>query len=100
MPRQKGQPKVPGSGRKPGTPNRTTAQRQEVIARIIDEYQASGKMMKDLDALEPKDRLIIIEKLTQYILPKRQAVDGNMSISNNTDSLSDKLAQLAQENDN
>ena len=30
-------------------------------------------MVRDLKALEPKDRLIILEKLMQYIIPKQQA---------------------------
>lgn len=36
-------------------------------------------MQSDLDALEPKDRLIILEKLMGYVIPKQQAVKAEIS---------------------
>lgn len=95
----KGQPKVPGSGRKKGTPNKATKFGQEIIANLLGEYQDSGKMSADFEALEPKDRLLIAERLANYILPKRSAVDGNMSITDKANTLSETLSRLASEND-
>ena len=74
MARQKGTPKT--GGRKRGTPNKVTGTLKEFVANLIDKNR--GQMERDLRSLNPKDRLFILERLMQYVLPKNQSVDvGN-----------------------
>lgn len=74
MARQKGTPKT--GGRKRGTPNKVTGTLKEFVANLID--QNREQMERDLRSLNPKDRLFILERLMQYVLPKNQSVDvGN-----------------------
>lgn len=70
MARQKGTPKT--GGRKRGTPNKVTGTLKEFVANLID--QNRGQMERDLKTLNPKDRLFILERLMQYVLPKNQSV--------------------------
>ena len=60
------------AGRLPGVPNRTTKDIREFIAKLIDDNM--GRIQADLDSLDPKDRLVMIEKLMQYCVPKMQSV--------------------------
>ena len=103
MPFKKGQPRPSGAGRKPNgqSPNKTTAQTQMVLSGEIIDYINSGRFKEDLDAIEtPKDRLLVIEKYASYVMPKRQAVDGNMNINTAQSNISDTLSALAEENEN
>lgn len=98
---KKGQPRPPGAGRKPNgqSPNKTTAQMQRYISAFLAEYQDSGDMMRDFASLEPKDKLLIAEKFASYVMPKRQAVDGNIDITTSQSAIDDTLAALAEENE-
>lgn len=58
------------NGRPKGVPNKVTKSVRVFIGEVIDKNRR--QMVKDLKALEPKDRLIILEKLMQYIIPKQQ----------------------------
>ena len=87
MARQKGTPKT--GGRKRGTPNKVTGTLKEFVANLIDKNR--GQMERDLRSLNPKDRLFILERLMQYVLPKNQSVDvGNNAFEELMKSL-DKL---------
>lgn len=46
-----------------------------MVSELLDTYSNSGNMVRDFMELEPKDRLIIAEKLMQYTVPKLQAVE-------------------------
>ena len=59
-------------GRTAGTPNKVTGTVKEWIASLIDKNRE--QMELDLAQLEPKDRLLILERLMQYVVPKQQAV--------------------------
>lgn len=61
-------------GRVKGTPNKATATLKESIVDMLSEYRDSGDMKSDFNALDPKDRLLISEKMMQYVMPKIQAV--------------------------
>lgn len=61
-------------GRQKGTPNKTTAATKEIITNLLTEYSNSGQMNDDFNSLEPKDRLVVAEKLAQYVMPKIQSV--------------------------
>ena len=71
MAQRKGQTGNP-KGRPKGTPNKVTTELKTWIQELIDGNRS--KFEKDLDALEPKDRLMIIEKLMTYVIPKQQAI--------------------------
>jgi len=71
MAQRKGQTGNP-KGRPKGVPNRVTTELKTWIQELIDGNRATFE--KDLKELEPKDRLLIIEKLMTYVLPRQQAI--------------------------
>lgn len=83
MARQKNDGKGRLGGREKGTPNRVTTSTKEFICDLIDRNRA--QMKRDLKTLTPKDRLLILEKLMQYAVPKQQAVTGSISVDGLTD---------------
>lgn len=83
-------------GRAKGTPNKVTSNLREWVSDLIDCNRAQAK--KDLKALEPKDRLIIIERLLAYVMPKVQSIDASLSIERLTDEQLDRvIKQLTEE---
>lgn len=77
MPRQKGAPKT--GGRQKGTPNKKTAFGAEYIESLLNDYKESGLMAKDFMEVEPKDRLIIMKDLVNYLVPKKQSVAADIT---------------------
>ena len=75
-------------GRVQGATNRITSDLRAKIQSIIENN--IDRVQTDLDTLEAKDRLQIIEKLLSYCVPKLQAQTVNVDF----ESLSD--AQLEQ----
>lgn len=69
------------NGRPKGTPNKITKSVRAFIVEVVNKNRR--QVLKDLKALDPKDRLIMIEKLLQYIVPKQQA--QTIDITNLTD---------------
>lgn len=69
------------NGRPKGVPNKVTTNMRAFIGEVVDRNRR--QIVKDLKALEPKDRLVILEKLMQYIVPKQQA--QAVDITNLTD---------------
>ena len=55
-------------GRRKGTPNKVTGTVKEWLAALIDENRA--QIEADLKQLEPRERLAMLEKFMQYIVPK------------------------------
>lgn len=58
-------------GRVQGTPNKLTGDLRAKINTIIENQIDS--IETDLNSLEPKDRLLILEKLLKYALPTLQS---------------------------
>lgn len=48
-------------------------------------------MERDIESLEPKDRLQMLEKLMQYIVPKRQAVSADVDFNKLSDEQLDEI---------
>ena len=58
------------SGRTKGTPNKATIDLREWVGNFIDDNRA--QIQKDWKSLDPKDRIILFEKLLKYVLPTLQ----------------------------
>lgn len=71
MARPKGIPKT--GGREKGTPNKVTSDTKQWIQQLIDGNRKTFE--KDLKELDSKDRLIILERMMSYVVPKMQSVD-------------------------
>ena len=56
------------NGRPKGKPNRTTAEVKEFMTKFVS--RNLDGLQQDLDSLDLKDRILFIEKLLQYIIPK------------------------------
>lgn len=90
MARPKGTPKT--GGRVKGTPNKVTYSLKEWITSLIDRQRP--QIEKDLQDLEPKERLQMIEKLMQYVIPKQAAQQVKLDFDSLTDA---QLEQLVNE---
>lgn len=67
MPFEKGKSGNP-NGRPPGKPNKVTGTIRDFVASLINENR--DRIRKDIAGLEPKERLLLIERLLQYVIPK------------------------------
>lgn len=76
MGRTAGTPKT--GGREAGTPNKITGTLKEFVANLVDDNRE--QIVKDLIALKPKERLAVLERMMQYVLPKQQAVSAEMDL--------------------
>lgn len=84
-------------GRKKGTPNKSTTLGKEVIVSLLADYSNSGLMTSDFMALDPKDRLVIAERLMQYTMPKMQATAIDLNTGDREKTIEDRLTELAGE---
>ena len=66
------------NGRPKGTPNKITAELRVWISEVIDENRE--QMKADLKTLEPKERLQILERLIQYVIPKKTHIDEESTL--------------------
>ena len=66
------------NGRPKGTPNRITQDVRAWLSAVSDSNRK--QMERDLKTLEPKDRLQMLEKLMQYVIPKQQTVRADLEI--------------------
>ena len=71
MSRKKGTPKT--GGRTAGTPNKISVGMKDFITKLV--YKNRKQIEKDLQELQPKERLLILEKLMQYVIPKHREVE-------------------------
>ncbi len=85
-------------GRQKGSQNKVTGITKEMINSVLAAYHDDGRLTKDFDELEPRERLGVFIKLIGYILPKPQAVEMNLNATCEP-SILERLNQLAREND-
>ncbi len=71
-------------GRKAGTPNKTTMEIREKISDILAEHFTPEKVAENLEAMEPKERLIFLTKLLDYSIPKLRQTDLKTDLDDNT----------------
>ena len=93
--------RVKAGGRQKNTPNKITSVTRQTISEFIAEYQNSGLMFKDFKRLEPRDRLMVAEKLLNYTIPKMQAQALEVNGGNKTieDTLAELSTQMSAAND-
>ena len=76
-------------GRPKGTPNKITTTLKEWITKLID---GNRKLIeKDFKSLSSKDRLIIVERLLPYVIPKQQSITGNIQNEVKVDNMSEQM---------
>ena len=94
MARPKGIPKT--GGRKKGTPNKITGSVKDWLSQLIDKNRL--QIEKDIKALEPKERLQILEKFMQYTIPKMQSVQTKIDFNKLTnEQLEDLINELTKD---
>ena len=94
MARPKGMPKT--GGRQKGTPNKVTSSVKSWLSCLIDKNRR--QIEKDLKAVKPLERLQMLEKLMQYVVPKQQTVKAAVNFENLTDEeLTALIGELTKE---
>ena len=83
MARQKNDGRGRIGGRAKGTPNKVTSSLREWLTQLIN--QQRKQIVSDLEALEPKERLQMLERLMQYVVPKQQAMRTDFDFESLTD---------------
>jgi hypothetical protein len=81
-------------GRQQGSTNKISSHVREVIAAVVDDYYNSKTFLDDIQELEPRDRVLAMEKLTSYVTAKLQST----SLDVNADAqrtIEDKLRSLS-----
>ncbi len=74
--------KLKTGGRSAGTPNKATAEVREKFSLLLENN--FDKMQKDIDLLEPKDRLNVLIQISKFVLPTLQSIDlDNTNEQNN-----------------
>ena len=86
-----------GGGRKPGTPNRATRERRELISAFLDENWDDFK--ENYKNAEPKEKLKIYMEMIQYTTPKMASVEYKEKIHPKTfkDELDDISGELTRQ---
>lgn len=86
------------NGRPVGVPNKLTGDLREKIQSILNDN--IDRVQDDLNSLDAKDRLQVIEKLLSYVLPKLQAQSIDIDFTNMTDSQIDEIINQINTNQN
>lgn len=86
------------NGRPAGTANKLTSDLRSKINTIIENQ--IDCIEKDLQALEPKERLQIVEKLISYCVPKLQAQSIEIDLNSLSDAQLDQIINSININDN
>lgn len=89
---QQGHKKV--GGRRAGTPNKATTSLRNWVRLFVT--RNAKQAQRDLDALDPKDRLILLEKFMRYTIPQQQAVAAAVDLNRLSDGqLNQVIEQIA-----
>lgn len=69
-------------GRTAGTPNKVTTEIREKISDILAEHFTPEKVAENLEAMEPKERLLFLTKLLDYTTPKLKSTELKTDLDN------------------
>lgn len=94
---KKGQTNNP-NGRKPGTPNKVTKDLRKWVNNFIESQ--TDQIQKDWKQLEPKDRIVLFERLLKYSLPTLQATSLTTDLEKLTDAQLDQIIDELQKQSN
>lgn len=83
-------------GRPKGSVNKVRSRVAEAISALLENNLE--KFQENFDELEPKERIRILLKLLEFVLPKAQA-DYEDDSNEGGDSICELLVRLAREND-
>jgi hypothetical protein len=83
------------NGRPIGVPNKVTANLKDRVNLLIENN--FDKFQLDLDSVEPKDRLNLLLKLIEYVLPKQK--ETKIDFSNLSDAEIDELINRITKSD-
>ena len=67
-------------GRQKGTPNKITKGMRDIFSDAWEKYYESGDFKRDLEYLEPQERIVVMEKYAQYITPKMKSVESTTTV--------------------
>lgn len=98
MARQKNDGRGRLGGRQKGTPNKSTSTLREIISEQWRRYADGGQFQKDIDALDPATRAVVMEKYASYIAPKMKSMDVDVT-HNVSKTIEDRLRDLCGETD-
>lgn len=96
MGRKKGTPKT--GGRKKETPNKVTTITRNAISETASDYLTSETFKEDFMSLDAKDRLLVITKLVEFVIPKYQSTSIDISV-NEKKTIEDQLLTLAEDDE-
>ena len=86
-------------GRPKGVPNKTTTDLRQWINNFIDDNRT--QIQSDWKTLEPKDRLVMFEKLLKYSLPTLQSTSLDFNFDEMTeDQLDEIINRLIKKHEN
>jgi hypothetical protein len=83
------------NGRPKGIPNKSTNDLRQWVGEFIDGQRE--QILQDWQALEPKDRIIMFEKLMRFVLPTLQATTLQTDFDRMTDSELDYIIEGLQQ---
>jgi len=86
-PGQSGNP----SGRKLGTPNKTTEELRDMIKSIIETHFDLDTIEADLKKLDADKRLNLMVKLLEFTIPKLRSTEVTSELEKLTDEQLDKI---------
>ena len=89
MARQKNDGRGRLGGRAKGTPNKVTTSVKEWLSELINANRE--QVEADLKKLKPRERLAVLEKFMQYVVPRQQAVSAKIDFDSLTDSQLDDI---------
>jgi hypothetical protein len=82
-------------GRKKGSVNKTTKVVKERLQKLVENNLKS--LQKDLNELEPKDRVNALVQLISYVTPKLKSVEAKVtSVGDMTESQIERLERVSQ----
>lgn len=84
-------------GRKAGTPNKATKELREQVSAFLSKNWS--QVQKEFSKLEPKDKLLFIEKLLKYAVPALSSVTAKIDYSKLSDEDLDKIIETLKNQD-